>query len=101
MADLPFFLIFLVILWSIGGPLVLVPIGALILLKQTTFLLVFNGVTVLGGSLLFFLMTRLGSDKPFFSLPFAGRLSLGKPGPRKSFNRLQGGGVIAGQWRRA
>ena len=32
MADLPFFLIFLVILWSIGGPLVLVPIGALILL---------------------------------------------------------------------
>ena len=53
-------------------------IGALILLKQTTFLLVFNGVTVLGGSLLFFLMTRLGSDKPFFSLPFAGRLSLAR-----------------------
>lgn len=32
MADLPFFLIFLVILWFIGGPLVLVPIAALILL---------------------------------------------------------------------
>ncbi|HUD91869.1 type I secretion system permease/ATPase [Sphingobium sp.] len=32
MADLPFFLIFLVILWFIGGPLVLVPLGALVLL---------------------------------------------------------------------
>ncbi|MEC3910175.1 type I secretion system permease/ATPase [Sphingobium sp. CR2-8] len=31
-ADLPFFLIFLVILWFIGGPLVLVPIAALFLL---------------------------------------------------------------------
>ncbi|WP_341897125.1 type I secretion system permease/ATPase [Sphingobium sp. YR657] len=32
MADLPFFLIFLVILWFIGGPLVLVPLAALVLL---------------------------------------------------------------------
>jgi ATP-binding cassette subfamily C protein LapB len=31
-ADLPFFLIFLAILWFIGGPLVLVPLGALVLL---------------------------------------------------------------------
>lgn len=31
-ADLPFFFLFLAILWSIGGPLVLVPIGALFLL---------------------------------------------------------------------
>lgn len=31
-ADLPFFLLFLVILWSIGGPLALVPVGAVVLL---------------------------------------------------------------------
>ncbi|WP_420144568.1 type I secretion system permease/ATPase [Sphingobium sp.] len=32
MADLPFFLIFLVILWFIGGPLVLVPMAAVVLM---------------------------------------------------------------------
>lgn len=31
-ADLPFFLIFLILLWFIGGPLALVPVGALVLL---------------------------------------------------------------------
>ena len=62
MADLPFFLIFLVILWSIGGPLVLVPIGALILLILcgATYFAVFLGYgTQLIAMLSFYIIASL------------------------------------------